>query len=757
LGHLNRLAAAALLFAAVSLAAPKNILILHSYRVGYDWTDELSRGLRTGFEDAGDYTLWFEFLDARRNAYPANVDQIRQRLALDHASRKFDLIIAADDEALDFVASRAPTLFPAPPVVFCGVSELPAPLPLPRSRFTGLIETTDAAKLIQLANQLRPQARHLYFVADNSQFGASMSKLFAAATAQTPGLTFHLLDGHQLTIDDITQAVTNLPADSIFFLTPFRHDATRYVGPAAGEQVLARASPVPVFGAYVSRPGNGFLLGTSNIGFEHGLQTAQLALQVLAGTPPAALPIRPAGGFHLLFDHAELQRWNINENQLPPGAEVVNRPPSIWLEYRPWILAGAAFALLQLLVISALIVNIVRRRKVQADLEVALQKTREADALKSRFIANTSHELRTPMNGVLGLLQVLQSTTLDPHQQEYVALATTSARSLLTLLNDILDLSQIEAGHLRLAPAPFSLPQALQHIANLLGPAATAGVTLRHEIHPDVPPVLIGDADRLSQVLINLTANALKFTPQGAVHLEVHQLTRTPHRATLRFEVHDTGIGIPPAQIQRIFDPFVQADAGAARKFGGAGLGLAISRELVRAMGGEIGGRSTPGQGSTFWFQIALPYQLDPLPASPAPSPPIPRFHNRVVLLVEDNPVNRLVARKLLDRTGCHILLAEDGEQCLAQLPHPPQTPTQPIDLILMDVQMPGLSGIDVTRLIRAMDGPIRHVPIVALTASSMSTDRDECLAAGMNAYLSKPISAENLLHTLEQWMPPPN
>lgn len=749
-----RLAAAALFFAALSSATPQNILILHSYRVGYDWSDELSRGLRTTFEDAGDYSLWFEFLDARRNNYPANVDQFRQRLAQNHANRKFDLIIACDDEALDFVATRAPGLFGSPPIVFCGLSELPPHFPLPRSRFTGLFESVEADKLVQLAKQLRPQARRLYFVEDNSPFGASMATLFAAATARTPGLTFHLLDGHQLTIDAITQSVATLPPDSIFLLTPFRQDATRYLGPAAGEQALARASPVPVFGAYISRPGNGFLTGTSNLGYEHGRQTAQLALQVLAGTQPAALPIRPAGGFRILFDYAEMQRWNIDESQLPPGAQLLNRPPSVWLAYRPWILAGVAFALLQLLVISALFINIGRRRKTQADLEVALHKTKEADALKGRFIANTSHELRTPMNGVLGLLQVLQSTPLEPLQKEYVSLATTSARSLLTLLNDILDLSQIEAGHLRLAATPFSLPQSLHSLANMFWPdSVSSGVALRYQIHPSVPPVLIGDPDRLSQVLINLTANAFKFTTQGSIRIEVHEIARDPHQSTLRFEVHDTGIGIAPHQMQRIFQPFVQADAGASRKFGGAGLGLAISAELVRAMGGEIGGHSTPGQGSTFWLQIPFPYQLEPLPDhAPTPTAPVPRFDGRVVLLVEDNPTNRLVARKLLDRTGCRTLIAEDGEACLALLPLPPY----PIDLILMDVQMPGLSGLDVTRQIRLMDGPIRQVPIVALTASSMAGDRDECLAAGMNAYLSKPISADNLLQTLEQWIPHP-
>jgi len=750
-----RIAAVVLVSVAASAAAaaPRNILVLHSYRVGYDWTDEVSRGLRTSFEEAGDFALWFEFLDARRNGYPSNAVAFRERMAREHANRKFDLIITSDDEALDFMARRANGLFNSPPVVFCGISEESVTAALPRDRFTGLIETVDAADLVELAKRLRPQARSLYFISDNSQFGTSMAGLFASATALIPGMTFHHLDGQKMSVEALRQSVATLPADSLLFLTPFRQDiSSRYLTAAAGEQALASVSPVPVFGASVSRAGQGLLMGTSNLGFQHGGRTAQIALQILQGTPPASIPIRPDGGFNLIFDYAEMKRWNIDQSQLPPETQILNRPRSVWVEYRTWIAGGAAFALLQLLVISALIVNIVGRRKTQADLEIALQKMKDADALKGRFIANMSHELRTPMNGVLGLLQVLQTTRLESEQREYASLAVTSAQSLLTLLNDILDLSQIDAGHLHIAAKPFSLHDELPRIANMFQPAATSsGVTLHYVIENSVPPLLIGDGARLSQVLINLTANALKFTPNGSIRIEAREVARNEHTSTIRCEVHDTGIGIAPDQMQRIFDPFVQADATAARKFGGAGLGLAISRELVRRMGGEIGGSSTPGQGSTFWLEIAFPYQLEK-PAEPPPSPPAtPRFEGRVVLLVEDNPVNRLVARKLLDRTGCQVLLAEDGEDCLAQLQN------QPVDLILMDVQMPGMSGIDVTRRIRLLDEPIRHIPIVALTASSMVGDREECLAAGMNAYLSKPIAAETLMQTLKLWMPPAN
>ncbi len=262
-----------------------------------------------------------------------------------------------------------------------------------------------------------------------------------------------------------------------------------------------------------------------------------------------------------------------------------------------------------------------------------------------------------------------------------------------------------------------------------------------------MPPVLIGDSDRLRQVLINLSSNALKFTREGEVRIEARQIGSDGKHSLIRVEVHDTGIGIAPDQMSRIFEPFTQVDDSSSRKVGGVGLGLAISKELVSLMGGKLGGESKPGEGSTFWIEIPFEIAIQSLRIEVPATAVQQRFDGRVVLLVEDNAVNRLVARKLLDRTGCRTVVAEDGEQCLLRLNE------EHFDLILMDVQMPGMSGLEATREIRRLESALRNIPIVALTASSMPGDREQCIAAGMNDYLSKPIAAADLHLALSRWL----
>ncbi|MBL8210636.1 MAG: response regulator [Bryobacterales bacterium] len=733
-------------------ASAADILILHSYRVGYEWTDELNRGFVDAFAETPGVSLFFHFLDSRRAAYPSNAPAFRDYLARKHHGRTFRLIFAADDEALDFIVRWGDTLFPHTPVVFCGISSKDLVEHLPRHRFTGLIETFNAAGILAIAHSLRPSARHLYFISDGSTFGIAQREFFEKAAAATPNLTFHPLDGRTHTVAQIRDAVGKLPRDALLLLNAFRQDHEgQYVPSSVGDHAFAAVSPVPVFGVAVPRVGNGILMGTRNGGYEHANVAAVIGRRILAGASPGDIPIVDEEPPSVWFDHQELQRWNIPESRLPPGAEIANRPPSVWRDYGRWIAAGISIALFQLLAIAALIVNIMHRRRIQQRLRTALQAARHADSMKNRFIANISHELRTPMNGVLGLLQVLQNSPLNQEQRESATLAADSARSLLTVLNDLLDIAQIQDGSLKIIHAPFSLRKVLDGVCSLLATRAReTGVPLSYTVDSSVPQILSGDSDRLRQVIINLASNALKFTPAGEVRiLATTAGTHTDGRALIRIEVHDTGIGIAPEVMGQIFEPFVQVDNSSSRRFAGAGLGLAICRQLVTLMGGRIDGQSQPGAGSLFWLELPFAVETEsPLGPAPTPAAHVPAFSSRVVLIVEDNAVNRLVARRLLERTGCRVLQAVDGQQCLDTLKN------TPVDLILMDVQMPGMSGLDVTRVIRASEPAGSHVPIIALTASSMAGDRLECLSAGMDDYLSKPIQERDLLDAVRRWMP---
>lgn len=420
----------------------------------------------------------------------------------------------------------------------------------------------------------------------------------------------------------------------------------------------------------------------------------------------------------------------LNERREFEDSVILSRAEEIWFERR--IVPSGDGVILTLRDITA-------EKRVEMALRNAAESAARSEAAKTSFLANMSHEIRTPLNGVLGLARMLAETELDPVQRGFVDDVIGSGNSLLAIIGDILDLSKIEAHDMRLEPKPTFLPEVVRAVTRLFrGQAEEKGITLKHCLQPGVPETVLVDPVRLHQILANLVGNAVKFTRIGGVDVQVGA-TETG----IVFEVRDTGIGIPPDRLDSVFERFHQAGPAS---LGGTGLGLPIAKALAELMGGTLTVASEFGQGTI--FRAALPLASAHAWTDAERNRPLGDFGGRRVLLVDDSRVNLIVSRHALQKHGCDVTTAMDGQEALDFLA------THRFDLVLMDVRMPVLDGLEATRRFRVREHGERSTPVVALTAGALLEERDECFAAGMDDFATKPFTAESIEALLAKWLP---
>jgi signal transduction histidine kinase/CheY-like chemotaxis protein len=507
------------------------------------------------------------------------------------------------------------------------------------------------------------------------------------------------------------------------------------------------------------------------IRFPEVIESASLPKLVEAGYDYELWRIHPdTGKKHVIVASSGVELENPVEHVLhvPNATWTLSVAPRAgWLSL-PLVWGKAALGLLLSLGVAMLAWMVMELKRSKDELErrvvertaalsIAKELAEAANRAKSTFLANMSHELRTPMNAIMGMTGIALRRAADPKLTDQLVKIDKASQHLLGVINDILDISKIEAERLSLEQRNFMLGEVLENLKSLISQKAMdKGLQLRIDLPPDIAHLALrGDPLRLGQILLNLTANAVKFTEAGTITLRAHPIEESPTDVLLRFEVHDTGIGISPEDQKRLFTAFEQADGSMTRKYGGTGLGLAISKRLAKLMGGDVGVDSQPGAGSTFWCTVQLGKAL----VDKGAVPPAPTFSRRPaderlldeyagtrILLAEDEPINQEVSRGLLEDVGLAVDLAEDGVQAVELAKQ------NRYALILMDMQMPNLNGVDATRTIRALPG-YEHTPILAMTANAFDEDRQACLEAGMNDHIGKPVDPDKLFEILLHWL----
>jgi len=743
--------------ACFSMDTKKNVLMLHSYHQGLTWTDSLTDGIKAEILKSNPQTNFFiEYIDLKRLAGLNRKKEFYTFLSEKYQSFQFKCIILSDNDALDFWSEYGELIAPSVPVVFCGINNLPRV----KSNYTGILEDINIKDNIKLIQTLHKDLKKLYIVTDITTTGELLkNEVDNLLKYHQFNIKYEILQ--KLDYQSLKKKVSNLYKGDVLLFLLFNKDTTgRFFN---YEEVLDSISyncSVPIYGTWSFYLNHGIVGGLLMDGTTHGQEAGRMASKILNGTPLSQLPIEN-GRSKYIFDYNKTQKYHLNQNQFPENALLLNAPASL-IRNNPAFL-NFIFIFLSILIIVIIILiinNIYKNKKMVADLKhleemkiqqqllkEAKEKAEEASLLKTTFLANVSHEIRTPMNGIVGFINLLNNKKdmTDEERSVFTEMINQNSKILLNLINDIMDISRIEANQLPLRESKTNIIKLLKELYSLFSNQQEED-SLRNtnRLIIDVPIgsqelYMLVDEDRLRQVFVNLIGNAIKFTENGVI-----QFGYKFSQNFITFFVRDNGIGIDVKQIEFIFDRFRQVDDSNTRKFGGTGLGLAISKAIVEKMNGRIWVESIINKGSVFYFSIPIDKKL-----------PITEVETVVEKLSEENIIwsdkKLLVATANNDYFSSIETITAPTRIKITRTLQSKSTIelglTESFDCIILDMNMAGIETFKVAKDIRNHN---KLLPIIGLIFDSQ-LDEEYCYKSGCSHILQKPITPTELITVMKK------